>query len=116
MIVDDLLRGEAQGSPQVYVTCGKSNNRTLRQLTHGLTVIEMATTPMPRKPLRVLPLKEKIGDDYDKFLVVSFSTSSLILGVNEGKITSLSDTEFHRDAPTLHLCLLYDGSYVQVTD
>lgn len=116
MIVDDLLRGETQGTPQIYVTCGKANHGTLRQLTHGLTVIEMATTPMPRKPLRVLPLKENIEDEYDKFLVVSFSASSLILGVDEGKITSLSDTEFHRDAPTLHLCLLYDGSYVQVTD
>lgn len=71
---------------------------------------------MPRRPLRVLPLKQKLDDVNHKFLVVSFSSTSLVLGVSEGKITSLSDTEFHRDAPTLHISLLYDGSYVQVTD
>ena len=100
MVVENLLGSSSQSSPQIYLTCGKGNHGTLRQLTHGLTVIEMATKPMPLKPVRVLTLKEKVGDEYDKFLVVSFSDSTLILGVNEGKITSLSDSDFQRNAPS----------------
>lgn len=54
MVVEDLV---GQGSSQIYIACGKNNNGSLRQLTHGLTVIEMATSPMPLKPIRVVTLK-----------------------------------------------------------
>jgi len=88
MLVADLI-GDRSGTNQLYLTCGKGNLGTLRQLTHGLTVIEMATSPMPLKPVRVMTLRAKIGDALDKYLIVSFADSSLILGINAGKISSI---------------------------
>lgn len=93
MLVSDLV-GDQSGGNQIYLTCGKGNQGTLRQLTHGLTVIEMATSPMPLKPVRAMTLPAKIGDELDKYLIVSFADSSLILGINEGKISSIGETGF----------------------
>ena len=112
MVVSDLV---GQGESQIYLTCGKSNHGTLRQLTHGLSVIEMATSPMPLKPVRVLTIKSKTTDTLDKFLIVSFEQTSLILGINEGKISSVPDSGFCKDEPTLHAGVLSDGSFIQVT-
>ena len=80
MVVKDLV---GLGDQQIYLTCGKSNNGTIRQLTHGLTVIEMATSPMPLKPVRVMTLKgdTSLETVMDKYLIVSFVDSSLILGI-----------------------------------
>ena len=112
MVVSDLV---GQGESQIYLTCGKSNHGTLRQLTHGLSVIEMATSPMPLKPVRVLTIKATTSDSLDKYLIVSFEQTSLILGINEGKISSVTDSGFCKDEPTLHAGVLADGSFVQVT-
>lgn len=114
MVVADLV-GDPSGGSQLYLTCGKGNCGTLRQLTHGLTVIEMATSPMPRKPTRVMTLEAKIGDALDKYLIVSFTDSSLVLGINEGKIAPIKASGFQENELTLHVGILEDGSYFQVT-
>lgn len=116
MIVADLA---GIGENQIYLSCGKSNRGSLRQLTHGLTVIEMATSGMPLKPTRVMTLRNRrAGEDsnlYDDFMIVSFAESSLILSIREGKISSVQDSGFTKSEPTLHAAVLEDGSYVQVT-
>mmetsp|Transcript_5527 Transcript_5527/g.9416 ORF Transcript_5527/g.9416 Transcript_5527/m.9416 type:complete len:369 (-) Transcript_5527:2298-3404(-) len=43
MLIEDLL-GKNQLEQQIYLTCGSRNNGSLRQLTQGLTVIEMTST------------------------------------------------------------------------
>jgi len=91
MLVEDLV---GQGSNQIYLTTGKANNGALRQLTHGLTVIEMATSPMPLKPVKVMTLRGLATSEYDQYMIVSFVDSSLILSINDGKISSVSDTGF----------------------
>lgn len=72
----------------------------------------MATSPMPFKPTRVLTLKAKLGDEFDKFLIVSAVDSSLILAINEGKISSLNDSSFVKGEPTIHAGTMEDGSYI----
>ena len=109
MKVADLV---GQGSNQIYLTCGKGNNGTLRQLTHGLTVIEMAISPMPLKPVKVMTLKSIENGNLDKYLIVSFQDTSLILGITEGKISTLSESGFSKTETTLHVGLMADGSYV----
>ena len=41
---------------------GRGAYGKLRVLRHGLTVIEMAVTAMPSKPLKVMTIKGKIDD------------------------------------------------------
>jgi splicing factor 3B subunit 3 len=76
----------------------------------------MATSPLPFKPTRVMTLKQNIGESLDKYLIVSSIDSSLILGVTEGKISSISETNFVKNEPTIHVCTLEDNSHVQVTE
>jgi len=78
-------------------------------------VIEMATSPMPLKPTKVMTLKGKPGEKLDKYLIVSSADQSLILGINEGKISSITDSSFQKNEPTIHVGLMEDGTYLQVT-
>ena len=78
-------------------------------------MLEMATSPMPFMPVRVHTLKAKRGDEYDKFLLVSALDSSLILGITEGKISSLQETSFVKGEATIHAGTMDDGSNIQVT-
>jgi hypothetical protein len=70
---------------------------------------------MPFKPVRVMSFKSKLEDEYDRYLIVSSIDISLILGINDGKISSLGDSDFVVCEPTVHVSTLHDGSYVQVT-
>ena len=44
------------------MACGRGAYGKLRVLRHGLTVIEMAVTGMPQKPLKVMTIRERIED------------------------------------------------------
>ena len=56
----------------MYLACGRGATSTLRVLRHGLAVIEMAVSAMPGKPLNVMTLKERLDDQFDKYMIVSF--------------------------------------------
>ena len=70
---------------------------------------------MPLKPTKVMTLKGKPGEKLDKYLIVSSADQSLILGINEGKISSITDSSFQKNEPTIHVGLMEDGTYLQVT-
>ena len=57
MRVEDLTN---ENSPQIYVACGRGSQGTIRALRHGLSVLEMAVSPMPGQPLRVTTLKNSM--------------------------------------------------------
>lgn len=44
---------------------------------------------MPLDPQRVFTLKANQNDEFHKYIVVSFLDSTLILGIMEGKITTI---------------------------
>lgn len=67
------------------------------------------------KPTRVITLKADLKDQLDKFLIVSSNDASLILGINEGKISSIGDSKFAVNETTIHASTMHDGSFVQVT-
>jgi hypothetical protein len=75
-------------------------------------VLEMAKSPMPFSPTRVITIKEKLGDIYDKYMIVSATDSSLILGITDGKISALADSSFVKGEPTLHAGTMEDGSFI----
>lgn len=52
----------------------------------------MAQKPMPLDSQRVFTLKGNKNDENHKYLVVSFLDSTLVLGITEGKITSIQDS------------------------
>ena len=88
----------------------------MRQLTIGLSVIEMAATSMVFEPRNVITVKQNKEDEHHKYMIVSSDESSLILGINEGKISSVNDSGFIKTEPTIHVAVLEDRSYVQITE
>jgi hypothetical protein len=84
-------------------------------LTLGLTVVEMAATQMIFTPRRVITVKSMRTEDHHKYMIVSSDESSLVLGINEGKISTVTDSGFIRTEATLHVGLMEDGSFIQVT-
>lgn len=76
----------------------------------------MAANPMPVKPLRVMTLKGKHDDLNDKYLIVSSIDSTILLEISENNISSVEENiGFVVTEPTIHVALLEDGSYLQVT-
>lgn len=69
---------------------------------------------MPDAPTGIWTVKEKYGDDFDKLMIVSFSSSTLILSIGS-KIGVVTDSGFDTKTQTLHANLLQDDSAVQIS-
>ena len=99
--------------PQLYAACGRGARSTLRVLRPGAAVTEMAVSPLPGNPTAVFTVRRAPGDEYDAFIVVSFTNATLVLAVGE-TVEEVSDSGFLGTAPTLTAQLLADGSMLQV--
>ncbi len=110
MIVEDLVD---EGAPQLYMLCGRGSRSTLRVLRHGLQVTEMANNQLPGKPVAIWTIKENITDEYDKYVIISFTNASLVLKIGE-KFSEVTDSGFDLKMPSLHVGLLEDNSFIQV--
>ncbi len=108
--VEDLTN---EGVPQIYALSGRSYRSTLRILRHGLSVNEIASSPLPGKPLATWTLKGSIADKLDKYIIVSFQNATLVLGIGE-KVMEISNSGFDLKKPSLHVGLLSDNTYIQV--
>mmetsp|Transcript_5527 Transcript_5527/g.9417 ORF Transcript_5527/g.9417 Transcript_5527/m.9417 type:complete len:232 (-) Transcript_5527:1602-2297(-) len=71
---------------------------------------------MPFLPKRVITVRASREEETHKYMIVSSADSSLILGINEGKISTVQDSGFIKVEPTIHVSVMEDGSYVQVTE
>ena len=71
MKVDDLT---GEGNPQIYVLCGASKRSSLRVLRHGLSINELAVSPLPGRPIAVWTIKNSLEDELDKYIILSFRT------------------------------------------
>ena len=76
MRVEDLTQ---ENSSQIYLACGRGAQGTIRSLRHGLSVLEMAVSPMPGQPLRVTTLKDSLADKLDSLMIVAFQDTTLVL-------------------------------------
>jgi len=110
MIVEDLVN---EGAPQIYMTCGRSSRSSLRILRHGLQVNEMASSLLPGKPIAIWTLKANMTDEFDKYVVVSFTSATLVLSVGE-KVSEVKDSGFDLKKPSLHVGLMEDSTFIQV--
>jgi splicing factor 3B subunit 3 len=104
-----------EGNPQIYTTCGRGVQSSLRIVRHGLQVAEMATSPMPDVPTGIWTIKERFGDDFDKYMIVSFEQATLVLSIGS-KVSEITDSGFDNQVSTLHSHLLQDDSIIQITN
>lgn len=110
LIVDDV---SGEGTPQIHALCGRGNRSTLRVLRHGVSVTEMAVSELPGRPSAVWTVKEKFGDSFDKFIVVSFTNATLVLSIGEN-VEEVPDSGFLASVPTIEVVVLADDALLQV--
>ncbi len=73
--VANLLNEEI---PQIFTLCGRGPRSTLRLLRPGLAVTEMAVSPLPGNPTAVWTIKRSMMDDFDAYIIVSFTNATLV--------------------------------------
>ena len=110
MRIEDLTK---EGHPQIYCLCGRAERSSLRVLRHGISVVEMAVSEMPGKPIGVWTLKADLSHQYDKYMIVSFINATMVLSIQD-KVVEVPDSGFDTKKQTVHVALLEDGAVVQI--
>lgn len=105
------LTGE--DAPQIYAVCGNGARSTFRMLKHGLQVNEIVASELPGIPSAVWTTKLTSEDEYDAYIVLSFSNGTLVLSIGE-TVEEVSDTGFLSTVPTLAVQQLGDDGLLQV--
>ncbi|KAH7328516.1 CPSF A subunit region-domain-containing protein [Stachybotrys elegans] len=105
------LTGE--DAPQVYTVCGNGPRSTFRMLRHGLQVNEIVSSELPGIPSAVWTLKLNNQEQYDAFIVLSFTNGTLVLSIGE-TVEEVSDSGFLTSVPTLAAQLLGEDGLIQV--
>ncbi|KAK1691300.1 pre-mRNA-splicing factor rse-1 [Colletotrichum godetiae] len=105
------LTGE--DAPQIYTACGNGARSTFRMLKHGLEVNEIVASELPGIPSAVWTLKLSRGDQYDAYIVLSFTNGTLVLSIGE-TVEEVSDSGFLTSVPTLAAQLLGEDGLIQV--
>lgn len=100
-------------APQIYTVCGASARSTFRILKHGLETTEIVSSELPGVPSAVWTTKLTTEDDYDAYIVLSFTNGTLVLSIGE-TVEEVSDTGFLSSAPTLAVQQLGDDGLIQV--
>jgi splicing factor 3B subunit 3 len=100
-------------APQIYSICGNGARSTFRTLKHGLEVNEIVASELPGVPSAVWTTKLSRNDQYDAYIVLSFSNGTLVLSIGE-TVEEVTDTGFLSSVPTLAAQQLGDDGLVQV--
>lgn len=110
MKVDDLT---GEGHPQIYTLCGSNARSSLRVLRHGLGVNELAVSPIPGQSKGIWTVKGSMHDQYDKYIILSFTSATLVLSIGE-RVVEVTDSGLDSTKSTIHVGLLEDDSIIQV--
>lgn len=110
MKVVDLLD---EGTPQFYCLCGRGPQSSLRVLKHGLSVSELAVSPLNGTPIAVWTVKQTIHDPYDRYIVLSFTNLTMVLSIGEN-VQQVYDSGFLGTVPTVYAGNIGEDSILQV--
>jgi splicing factor 3B subunit 3 len=100
-------------APQIYSVCGTGPRSSFKTLKHGLEVSEIVESELPSVPSGVWTTKLKRSDEYDAYIILSFSNGTLVLSIGE-TVEEVTDTGFLSSAPTLAVQLLGEDALIQV--
>ena len=102
-----------EDAPQIYSLCGTGARSTFRTLKHGLEVNDIVDSELPGVPSAVWTTKLTRGDEFDAYIVLSFSNGTLVLSIGE-TVEEVTDTGFLASTPTLAVQQLGEDALVQV--
>ncbi|KAK4695986.1 splicing factor 3B subunit 3, partial [Lecanoromycetidae sp. Uapishka_2] len=102
-----------EDAPQIYSICGSGARSSFRTLKHGLEVNDIVDSELPGGPTAVWTTKITRNDEYDAYIVLSFTNGTLVLSIGE-TVEEVTDTGFLSSAPTLAVQQLGEDALIQV--
>ena len=102
-----------EDAPQIYTLCGTGARSSFKTLKHGLPVSEIVESELPSVPSAVWTTKLTRNDEYDAYIVLSFTNGTLVLSIGE-TVEEVTDTGFLSSAPTLAVQQLGEDALIQV--
>lgn len=100
-------------APQLYTICGSGARGSFRTLKHGLEVTEIVESELPGVPSAVWTTKLTREDQFDAYIILTFSNWTLVLRIGE-TVEEVENTGFLSSAPTLAVQQLGEDSLIQV--
>ncbi|KAG8528796.1 pre-mRNA-splicing factor rse1 [Bacidia gigantensis] len=102
-----------EDAPQIYSICGTGARSSFRTLKHGLEVNDIVDSQLPAPPTRVWCTKTTRYDQFDAYIVLSFTNGTLVLSIGE-TVEEVTDTGFLTSASTLAIQQLGEDALIQV--
>ena len=102
-----------EDAPQIYSICGSGARSTFRTLKHGLEVNDIVDSELPGIPSAVWTTKITRQDEYDAYIVLSFTNGTLVLSIGE-TVEEVTDTGFLSSAATLAVQQIGEDALIQV--
>jgi splicing factor 3B subunit 3 len=102
-----------EDSPQLYTINGTGARSSFKTLKHGLEVSEIVASPLPSIPSAVWTTKITRNDQFDAYIVLSFTNGTLVLTIGE-TVEEVTDTGFLSSAPTLAVQQVGEDALIQV--
>lgn len=105
---------ESNGGAQLLVVCGKGSYRTLRLLRAGVDVESEVSVDLPEQALDVFSLRASVQVMHDRYLVVAFSLSTMVLAISNLVVNQVIESGIMNYVHTFLVQLMDDDSFVQV--
>jgi splicing factor 3B subunit 3 len=81
MITSHLVTDDQQTT--IYSLNGTLSSSTLRLLQYGISITEVVEPDLPQMATHCFTIKTHKADEYDKYLIISFSDRTLVLTIGE---------------------------------
>lgn len=108
-----VLNPSNEDAPQIYATCGRGARSSLKIIRHGLEVTENVSSEIPGNPTAVWTTKLRPEDEFDAYIILSFTDGTLVLSIGE-TVEEATETGFLTSVPTIAVQQLGEDAIIQV--
>lgn len=112
--LNPLMQLAVSGSDgSITAGVGRSYYSTLRTIRHGLEINEVVSSELPAAPLAIWTCKTSSSDEFDKYIVLSFSSQTLVLSIGE-TVEEVSNSGLLGNVQTLAVQQMGRSSLLQI--
>lgn len=102
-----------EDAPQIYTISGTGARSSFKTIRHGLQVNELVDSELPDPPISVWTVKTRADDQFDSYIVLSFSNATLVLKIGEN-VEEATDTGLETKTQTIGVQQMGDDRVVQI--
>lgn len=112
LLVDNMMNIHRS---RLLLATGRGCGSALRILRSGVAVKECVFVDLPGSAGLVFTLRSTFEARYERYLVVSFSSSTMVMMIANGAVNQVLDSGVLTDVSTFAMKLMQDDSIIQVS-